>query len=182
MSNPELKKYADKIRTLAQESSLDEKTPDKYLLGLADAVENNKFQLSAAIETIVNTRKEFFDLQKNVIIDIVELKNNLATIDEALKGIEQNVNATTLFHQNQTDLLIAYFGVPKKNEEQTPPPQVETETEIPEIAEVEVPEIQDSEPEPETPKQVVAETPPISNEEEEEVIPDGVAKFKGKKK
>jgi hypothetical protein len=152
--NSQLKKYADKIRTIAKESSLDENTPDKYLLLVADAVEKNKFQLSAAIEAIINTRKDLFELQKNIIIDIVDLKNKVSSFDDAIKGVEQNVNATTLFHQNMTDLLIAYFGVPKQKGEGESEAMTESDkrfiqeqeqVDIPEIGEVEVPEIQDSE-------------------------------------
>ena len=42
-TNPKLKKYADKIRTIAQECEGPDKKPDKYLISIADAVENNQY-------------------------------------------------------------------------------------------------------------------------------------------
>jgi len=199
-----LSKYADKIRTIAKESSLDENNPDKYLLAIADAVENNKFQLSAVIESHINTRKELNEFRAVFTGDILLLNERvnefLAEYEEHRKLVEQNINATTLFHQNMTDLLIAYFGIPKKVNEEVDSeleandkkeaeaqisqqedfevPEIISE-ESPEVAEVEVPETQATQTlkeEPKQPKQLNATV--VSDE-----TPDGVKEFKpqGKK-
>ena len=199
--NPDLKKYADKIRALAKDISLDEETPDKYLEAIADAVENNRFQLSATIEGLVNTRKDLLTLHRAVVGDILTINQQLEDFNKDYAEFrtlaEQNINATTLFHQNMTDLLIAYFGVPKgqqgEEEEAKIPEQKEEQKEEAENwppDEQGVPEIADSEETenpyvPEEPKQTENVNTQVNAEVSSEVpeeIPEGVEEFKPKGK
>ena len=194
--NPELKKYADKIRLLAKDISLDEETPDKYLEAIADAVENNKFQLSATIEGLINTRKDLLTLHKAVVGDILTINQQLEEFNKDYAEFrtlaEQNINATTLFHQNMTDLLIAYFGVPKgqQGEEEAKIPEQKEEAEnwppdedVPNISDsgddAENPYNPEPEPEIQPPENVNTQ---VDAEVVSEEIPEGVEEFKPKGK
>ncbi len=187
-----LSKYADKIRTIAKESSLDENAPDKYLLAIADAVENNKFQLSSVIESHINTRKELCDFRKAATGDILSIHDKINSLieqfDEHKKAVEQNINATTLFHQNMTDLLIAYFGIPKKADEEATSEDVEEqeiEDKLVQEEPEEVPEIvSDEEIIPEDKKEVQLEAEITSDEiiSERQRKDAGVKEFKPKGK
>lgn len=156
--NPELKKYADKIREISKDISLEENKPDKYLDAIADAVENNKFQLSATIEGLIHTRKELLNLHKAVVGDILTINSQFDEFNKEyieFKALaEQNINATTLFHQNMTDLLIAYFGIPKTEKEKAEIALKQASGDSPQKEEIQqpsVPEISDSNEEIENP-------------------------------
>ena len=198
-TNPKLKKYADKIRTIAQECEGPDKKPDKYLISIADAVENNQYQLSAAIEGLIQTRKEFVLMQRAIVSDIMSLQQTLQQIvtdyQENTKQMEataNSINAHTAFHQNLTDLLIAYFGIPKQNSEtdstepQKPPTATEEE-ELPPIANIEHPIEEPETWPPEEDTTIVAEETkkPVAEvipEVVEDKVPEGVNEFKPKGK
>ena len=209
--NPELKKYADKIRGISKDISLEENKPDKYLDAIADAVENNKFQLSATIEGLIHTRKELLTLHKAIVGDILTINSQFEEFNKEYTEFralaEQNINATTLFHQNMTDLLIAYFGVPKTEKEKAEiaskqslqeeiqqPSAPASVPEVPEISdeEIENPYIEKSEiaeafeESNETvtvkPENVIKSNTQIDADIISEEIPEGVEEFKPKGK
>ena len=91
---------------------------DKYLLKLADAVEQNKGVVSATIELAVASRIQTFNT--NQIIS-----EQLTKMNELITGLIQ-------YQQRCTDLAIAAFGIPEGavNEEQAPQEPVEPELQL----------------------------------------------------
>lgn len=84
---------------------------DKYLLKLADAVEQNKGVVSAAIELAVASRIQTYNTNQLI-------SEQLAKMNELITGLIQ-------YQQRCTDIAIAAFGIPEgtmqeQEETQTP--------------------------------------------------------------
>lgn len=94
---------------------------DKYLIKLADAVEQNKGVVSATIELAVASRIQTFNT--NQIIS-----EQLTKMNELITGLIQ-------YQQRCTDLAIGAFGIPEeavnKKEEPTGPAEPELQLEDP---------------------------------------------------
>jgi len=126
---------------------------DKYLLKLADAIEQNKGVVSATIEIAVASRIQTFNT--NQIIS-----EQLTKMNELITGLIQ-------YQQRCTDLAIAAFGIPEGAVNQEAQPQEPTEPEL---------QLEDPVGEPEQPQTVqapVEQTPePVSEPEPEVKVPD----------
>jgi len=72
---------------------------DKYLLKLADAVEQNKGVVSAAIELAVASRIQTYNTNQLI-------SEQLAKMNELITGLIQ-------YQQRCTDIAIAAFGIPE---------------------------------------------------------------------
>jgi len=91
---------------------------DKYLLKLADAIEQNKGVVSATIELAVASR--------------IQTYNTNQVISEQLTKMNELITGLIQYQQRCTDLAIAAFGIPEGavNQEQVPQEPVEPELQL----------------------------------------------------
>ena len=126
---------------------------DKYLLKIADAVEQNKGVLSAVIELTVASRIQSYNTNQLI-------SEQFANVNELITGLIQ-------YQQRCTDLAIAAFGIPEGavNQEEAQPEQpAEPKLQLEDPVE---------EPVQTQPVQAPAETPAPAPEPEPQVkVPD----------